>query len=70
MQERISDAELAIMEILWTESPLTATDVAERVTERDWSLATESSLVTGIASALCYFLVVNWVVDYVQGPGG
>ena len=33
-------------------------------------LATESSLVTGIASALCYFLVVNWVVEYVQRSGG
>ena len=31
MQERISDAELAIMEALWAESPLTATDVAARV---------------------------------------
>ncbi len=46
MQERISDAELAIMEILWTESPLTATDVAERVTERDWSLATVKTLLS------------------------
>ena len=40
------------------------------VTGRIVKLATESSLVTGIASALCYFLVVNWVVEYVQGPGG
>ena len=30
MQERISDAELAILEILWEQAPLTATDVAAR----------------------------------------
>jgi BlaI family transcriptional regulator, penicillinase repressor len=29
--ERISDAEHAVMEVLWDESPLTAQDVAERV---------------------------------------
>ena len=40
------------------------------VTGRIIKLATESSLVTGIASALCYFLVVNWVVEYVQRSGG
>ena len=28
MSERISEAELAVMEVLWEESPLTATDVA------------------------------------------
>ena len=31
MAERISDAEHAVMEVLWDESPLTAQDVAERV---------------------------------------
>lgn len=46
MQERISDAELAVMEILWTEAPLTATDVADRVTERDWTLATVKTLLS------------------------
>ena len=30
MPERISDAEHAVMEVLWDESPLTAQDVAER----------------------------------------
>ena len=38
MSERISDAEHAVMEVLWDESPLTAQDVAERVPdERRWS---------------------------------
>ena len=31
LQERISDAELAILEILWEQAPLTATDVATDV---------------------------------------
>jgi predicted transcriptional regulator len=43
--ERISDAEHAVMEVLWDESPLTAQDVAERVpTERDWSANTVKTL--------------------------
>ena len=47
MQERISDAELAIMEILWEQAPLTATDVASRVlANRDWSLATVKTLLS------------------------
>ena len=36
MSERISDAEHAVMEVLWDKSPLTAQEVAERVpAERD-----------------------------------
>lgn len=47
MQERISDAEWAIMEILWAEAPLTATDVASRVlADRDWTLATVKTLLS------------------------
>ena len=45
MVERISDAEHAVMEVLWDESPLTAQDVAERVDpERGWSAATVKTL--------------------------
>ena len=40
------------------------------VTGRIIKLATESSLVTGIGSALCYFLVVNWLFERAQGSGG
>lgn len=43
--ERISDAEHAVMEVLWEESPLTAQDVAERVDPaRDWSANTVKTL--------------------------
>lgn len=43
--ERISDAEHAVMEVLWDESPLTAQEVAERVApERDWSANTVKTL--------------------------
>ncbi len=45
MAERISDAEHAVMEVLWDESPLTAQDVSERVpSERDWSANTVKTL--------------------------
>jgi BlaI family penicillinase repressor len=45
MAERISDAEHAVMEVLWDESPLTAQDVTERVDpNRAWSAATVKTL--------------------------
>ena len=45
MRERISDAEHAVMEVLWDESPLTAQEVAERVpAERGWSANTVKTL--------------------------
>lgn len=45
MAERISDAEHAVMEVLWDESPLTAQDVAERVDPaRGWSANTVKTL--------------------------
>lgn len=45
MTERISDAEHAVMEVLWDESPLTAQDVSERVAPaRGWSANTVKTL--------------------------
>ncbi|OWK27789.1 BlaI/MecI/CopY family transcriptional regulator [Sphingomonas mucosissima] len=45
MAERISDAEHAVMEVLWDDRPLTAQDVAERVDpERGWSTNTVKTL--------------------------
>ncbi|MGN6377091.1 MAG: BlaI/MecI/CopY family transcriptional regulator [Sphingomonas sp.] len=45
MAERISEAEHAVMEVLWDDSPLTAQQVAERVApERDWSANTVKTL--------------------------
>jgi predicted transcriptional regulator len=43
MAERISDAEHAVMEVLWDESPLTAQEVTERVA-REWSANTVKTL--------------------------
>jgi predicted transcriptional regulator len=41
MAERISEAEHAVMEVLWEQQPLTATEVAERASpERGWSVHT------------------------------
>jgi predicted transcriptional regulator len=45
VSERISDAEHAVMEVLWDESPLTAQDVVERIPPgRDWSANTVKTL--------------------------
>ncbi len=49
MNERISDAELAIMKILWEDAPLTATDIAGRV-ERDWTITTVKTLLSRLVS--------------------
>ncbi len=47
MTERISDAEHAVMEVLWHEAPMTATDVAERLAEKQgWSLPTVKTLLS------------------------
>ncbi|WP_443971224.1 BlaI/MecI/CopY family transcriptional regulator [Sphingobium sp. CR28] len=47
MAERISDAEHAVMEVLWERSPATATDVAEAIgDERGWSLQTVKTLLS------------------------
>lgn len=49
--DRISDAEHAVMEVLWEASPLTATDVADRIGEqRGWSLATVKTLLSRLAA--------------------
>jgi BlaI family transcriptional regulator, penicillinase repressor len=47
MAERISDAEHAVMEILWNEAPLTASIVSERLEgHQDWTLATVKTLLS------------------------
>ena len=49
--ERISDAEYAVMEKLWAQSPLSATDVADEVgEERGWSLATVKTLLSRLVA--------------------
>lgn len=45
MAERISDAEHAVMEVLWDQSPLSAQEVVERVDPaRGWSANTVKTL--------------------------
>ena len=39
------------------------------VTGRIIKLATDSSLLTGIAAALTYFIAINTLVGMVHGPG-
>jgi predicted transcriptional regulator len=47
MTERISDAEHAVMEVLWEEAPLAASDVADRVDpDRGWSVRTVKTLLS------------------------
>jgi len=49
--ERISDAEHAVMEVLWEEAPLTAQDVSERVDPgRGWSANTVKTLLGRLLS--------------------
>ena len=43
--ERIGEAEYAVMEVLWQDAPLTATEVAGRVpAERGWSIRTVKTM--------------------------
>jgi BlaI family penicillinase repressor len=45
--ERISEAEQEVMEVLWRESPLAASDVADRVDRgRGWSARTVKTLLS------------------------
>ena len=49
--ERISEAEAAVMEVLWAGSPLTAQDVIERVPpERGWSGNTVKTLLARLVA--------------------
>ncbi len=49
--ERISDAEHAVMTVLWSDSPLTAHEVAERVPpDRGWSANTVKTLLARLVA--------------------
>ena len=51
MAERISDAEYAVMAVLWDVSPLTAQEVAERVpADRGWSANTVKTLLARLVA--------------------
>jgi BlaI family transcriptional regulator, penicillinase repressor len=47
---QITEAEHAVMEALWNASPLSATDVAEAVGARDWTLATVKTLLSRLVA--------------------
>ena len=50
-EERITEAEQAVMEALWERSPLSATDVCDAVCEpRGWSLATVKTLLSRLVA--------------------
>ena len=45
--ERISEAEQAVMHVLWDEAPLSATQIAARIPDdRSWTLATIKTLIS------------------------
>jgi BlaI family penicillinase repressor len=47
VSEKISEAELVVMEALWEQAPLTANDVSDRViATRDWSAQTVKTLLS------------------------
>lgn len=49
--DRISDAELVVLEALWEVEPSTAAELAERVTRsRDWSLNTVKTLLSRLVA--------------------
>jgi BlaI family penicillinase repressor len=48
---RISDAELQLLQLLWDEAPLGATELAERVPPgRDWSITTVKTLLSRLVA--------------------
>jgi predicted transcriptional regulator len=47
MTVSITDAELALMQVLWKQSPLTAREITERLqTEKDWHRKTVNTLLS------------------------
>ncbi len=51
MPKRISDAEYAVMDVLWHEAPLTATDVLARApAARKWSATTVKTLLSRLVA--------------------
>jgi len=47
MKTRITQSELDIMDVLWDESPLAASDVAERLErQKDWNIRTVKTLLS------------------------
>ena len=50
-EKRISDAEMALLQLLWDDSPLTAAELAHRLPQsRNWSLATVKTLLSRLVA--------------------
>lgn len=48
---RISDAEMQLLQLLWREAPLGATDIADRLPpDRQWSLTTVKTLLSRLVA--------------------
>lgn len=44
--KRISQAELDVMDVLWADSPLAASDVAAQLSQKDWNIRTVKTLLS------------------------
>jgi len=44
--KKISQAELDVMDVLWSESPLAASDVASRLSRKNWNIRTVKTLLS------------------------
>ena len=48
---KVTDAEMELLQLLWADSPLSATEIAERIpAERGWQLATVKTLLSRLAA--------------------
>jgi len=46
MSKKISQAELTVMEVLWSESPLPASDIADALVQQKWNIKTIKTLLS------------------------
>ncbi len=44
--KQISQSEMVIMDVLWQQAPMAASDIAERVTSEDWNIRTVKTLIS------------------------
>lgn len=44
--KRISQAELDVMDVLWTDSPMAASDVAGHLSDKNWNIRTVKTLLS------------------------
>ncbi len=45
-RKQISQAELDVMDVLWADSPLAASDVASKLSAKDWNIRTVKTLLS------------------------